>query len=124
MDNKYGFRLWQKKRKVWRRVTEVCQRYSYVSVCYDAGEEIEWLGRSPGYSLEHLRNPGFERAIPKLGLEPGVLRAAMPAVAQSHTARASGPGYGCVRSVFPIFGLRCSGESVRTILASSDEYLL
>ena len=58
----YGSRLWQRKRKAWRRAAEVCRYDCYVSLCYDAGEQNEWLRRLPPYHLEPMRGLSFERA--------------------------------------------------------------
>ena len=58
----YGFRLWECKRKAWRRITEACQFSCYVSVCYDPGEQIGWLRCLPAYDLEHLRGLSFAHA--------------------------------------------------------------
>ncbi len=62
-DGLYGLRLWQIKRKAWRRIAEACQHDCYVSLAYDAGERVKWLRRLRSYELEHLRALTFERAL-------------------------------------------------------------
>ncbi|HTS51619.1 MAG TPA: hypothetical protein VMH05_26905 [Bryobacteraceae bacterium] len=59
----YGFRLWQRKRKAWRRMAEACQHDCYVSLSSDAGERVSWLRRLRSYELEHLRGLTFEYAL-------------------------------------------------------------
>jgi hypothetical protein len=64
----YGFRIWRRKRKVWRQEQETSGFDSYARTVVEAARALDWLGRalSPDtdsritYHLELLRGYVFE----------------------------------------------------------------
>ena len=128
-DGLYGLRLWQRKRKAWRRTAEACQYDCYVSLAYDAGERVKWLRRLRSYELEHLRGLTFECALYTEARFGGdhdhcsacwanswsvngpmsCTLATSPAV-RCLMAPAPGNGFGCVKSVSRISEMRSSGD--------------
>jgi len=68
-DGVYGFRLWQRKRKAWRRVYDVARFDSYARAVFEAAKHANWLARtlSPDsgeitYQLEFHRGLTFQAA--------------------------------------------------------------
>jgi hypothetical protein len=66
----YGFRLWRRKRKAWRREAEIFQFDSYARAVVEAAKQVDWLGQAltpppPAdhrltYHLELLRGHTFQ----------------------------------------------------------------
>jgi hypothetical protein len=69
----YGFRLWRRKGKAWRREAEIFQFDSYARTVVEAAKQVEWLGRAltpppPAdwrltYHLELLRGQTFQLSV-------------------------------------------------------------
>ena len=52
-EGAYGFRLWQRKRKAWRRALEICRFESYARAVIEAAKHADWLVRAHAHSY-HL----------------------------------------------------------------------
>jgi hypothetical protein len=69
----YGFRLWRRKRKAWRREAEIFQFESYARAVVEAAKQVDWLGRALtslppadsrlSYHLELLRGQTFQFSV-------------------------------------------------------------
>jgi hypothetical protein len=72
-EGAYGFRLWRRKRKVWRRDAEIFQFDTYARAVVEAAKRVDWLGQAltpplPAdsrltYHLELLRGHTFQFSV-------------------------------------------------------------
>jgi hypothetical protein len=60
-DGLFGFRLWERKRKVWRQVRDLCEFRNYTSAVFEAGEQTDWMRWHPAFHLEGSRGLAFKR---------------------------------------------------------------